>query len=121
MTKGYIRNVLAKIASFQVDLNATRSGTRFTNRGAAGAVVITLPTPNAGDLVRVGYTLQFLGVANQTIQFSVGAGKGVSFNNAACASLAASTAGEKIGALLEAVWDGASWHLTALRGTGTIA
>lgn len=111
MTKGFSSNVVAKTASYTVDLNATRSGTRFTNRGASGAITFTLPTPNAGDQVRVGYCLSFLGVADQNVIVAAAAGKAVVFNNAAAASLAAQTAGQKIGALIEAMWDGTSWHL----------
>lgn len=103
---GY-RKVVPKTASYTIDLNQHRPQTRFTNRGAAGAVTFTLP----GGGTRVGLEFEFLGVADQTFTVSAGAGKGVAFNNAACASLACSTGGQKIGALITATWDGTSWHL----------
>lgn len=104
---GY-RKVVPKTAAYTIDLNQHRPQTRFTNRGAAGAVTFTLP--NGGS--RIGLEFEFYGVADQTFTVSAGAGKGVAFNNAACASLACSTGGQKIGALMRATWDGTSWHLT---------
>lgn len=103
---GY-RKVVPKTAAYTIDLNQHRPQTRFTNRGAGGSVTFTLPAGGA----RIGLEFEFLGVADQTIIVSAGAGKGVAFNNAACASLAAQTGGQKIGALITATWDGTSWHL----------
>lgn len=115
-------DVIAKTASFTADLTQLRSGTVITNRGATGAVVMTLPTPNPASTRRWrGYTLYFNGVADQNITIAAAAGKAVCINNAAATSLAASTSSQKIGALLKAVWDGTSWLLTAMAGTGTVA
>lgn len=104
---------IAKTADFSLDLNATKCGTRFTNRGAAGAVNITLPTPQTGVTSIDGYWIEFMGVADQTIKISAVATKGRSFNNAACTSVAAQTGGQKIGALIQARWDAAAgkWDL----------
>jgi hypothetical protein len=113
-------NIVPKTGSFTLDPNQYPSGTRFTNRGASGAVTITLPLLNTAA-PWVGYRLEFFGVADQNIAFATTATYGVTFNNAAATSLTASTSSQKIGALLEAAWDGTSWHLTALRGTGTVA
>lgn len=103
---GY-RKVVAKTANYTVDLSVHRPQTRFTNRGAGGAVTFTLPSGGG----RVGLEFEFFGVADQTFTVSAGAALGVAFNNAACASLACSTSGQKIGALIRATWDGTSWHL----------
>jgi hypothetical protein len=105
---GY-RKIVPKTAAYTIDLNQHRPQTRFTNRGAGGSVTFTLPTPASNQ--RVGLEFEFLGVADQTVIVSAGAGKGVAFNNAACASLAFQTGGQKIGALITATWDGTSWHL----------
>lgn len=107
--------VLAKIASFTLDPVRTRVGTLFTNRGAAGAVTMTLPqlssTPGGPwD----GYWIVFQALADQTITIACAAGKAICFNNAAATSLAASTGGQKIGAEITAMWDAGSakWVLS---------
>lgn len=102
-----VRKIVPKTANYTVDMQQHRPQTRFTNRGAGGAVTFTLPNPGR----RIGFEYEFLGVADQTFTVSAGAGLGVAFNNAACASLACSTGGQKIGALITATWDGTSWHL----------
>lgn len=104
---------IAKTADFTVDLAATKCGTRFTNRGAVGAVNMTLPTPQTGVMSWDGYWIEFMGVADQTIKISAAATKALAFNNAACTSLAAQTGGQKIGGLIQARWDAAAgrWHL----------
>jgi hypothetical protein len=125
MTKGFVGDVTAKTANFTVDINAVRSGHRFTNRGAGGAVTFTLPTPNAGDRSKNGYRLEFSGVADQSVIVAAAAGKAVTFNNAAATSLAFSTGGQKIGAVIVAVWDqvGGKWmlHGETLGVTYTVA
>lgn len=88
-----------------------KSGTIFNTRGAVGAVIFTLPAPSVA-LKGVNYS--FYGVANQTFTVSAGAGLAVTFNNAAAASVAASTAGGKIGARIDAVCDGTSWFLAGV-------
>lgn len=107
-----IRRVIAKTASYTLKfMQPDRPGTRYTNRGAGGAVVFTLPAPSPA---LNGVFYEFLGVADQTFTVSAGTGKGVAFNNATCASLACSTAGQKIGALIRAHCDGTSWHLSGM-------
>jgi hypothetical protein len=104
---------IAKTANFTVDIVAAKDGTRFTNRAAVGAVTFTLPTPQTGVNSWDGYWLEFFGVADQTITVTAAAGKAVAINNAACASLSMSTAGQKIGGKIVARWDAAAgkWHL----------
>lgn len=107
---------IAKVADYVIVSPVTDvgdpSGTQFTTRGAAGAVNFTLPAP-VPSLTGVFY--DFLGVADQNLTVTAGAGKGVSINNAACASLACSTAAQKIGAHIRATCDGTSWHLVGDR------
>jgi hypothetical protein len=111
--------VLAKTANFTLDMVATKTGTRFSNRGAVGAVTMTLPTPPTGVQSWDGYYVEFQGTADQTFTVAAAAGKAVCFNNAAATSLAASTGGQKIGAVIKAQWDAAAgkWHLTG-QGVG---
>lgn len=113
---------IAKTASFTVDLNATKPGTRFTNAGAGGSVTITLPTPATGVASWDGWWCEFYGVADQTIILAAAANKAVTFNNAAATSIAAQTGGQKIGALLTAHWDAVlgKWHLAGAGAGVTI-
>lgn len=98
-------------------LNTTQLCGHITNRGATGAVVITLP-----DAANVGDWFEYWGVANQDVTFqsqtvdTLLAG----LNDAAADSLAFSTAGEKIGARATGLFDGTQWHIQALKGTATI-
>jgi hypothetical protein len=116
---------IPKTASFTLDMLAVKSGSRITNRGAVGAVTMTLPTPQTGNMSFDGYQVEFQGVADQTFTVAAAAGKAVCFNNAAATSLACSTGGQKIGALIKATWDaaGGKWLLTgeAVGVTYTVA
>lgn len=96
-------------SGYTVAVATDPSGTRFTNRGAAGTVTYTLPAPAAAI---AGYIYEFLSVEDQIMTVSAGTGLAVTFNNATAASLTSSTSGQKIGALIIAVCDGTSWHLT---------
>src|SRR5262245_10161847 len=99
---------VAKTGNYQIVAATDPSGTVFTNRGAGAAVTFTLPviTP-----ALAGVTYEFEGVADQNITVAGAAGSVVTFNNAAATSLAASTAGQKIGAHITAYCDGTSWFL----------
>lgn len=116
---------IAKTASFTVDLGATRPGTRFTNSGAGGAIVLTLPTPQTGLMSWDGWWCELFGVADQNITITAAANKAVCINNATATSLAASTSSQKIGACIRARWDAAlgKWHLSgvAVAATYTVA
>jgi hypothetical protein len=115
-----MRPTVAKTANYSIDPAVDPSGTRFTNRGAAGAVTFTLPAPTPA---LAGTSYEFSGVADQNIIVSGTAAKQVAFNNAACASLAAQTAGQKIGAVITAICDGTSWllHGSTIGVTYTVA
>jgi hypothetical protein len=108
--------VVTKAASFTLDMYQVKSGSRITTRGATGAVTATLPTPPTGSMSWDGYSVEFHGGADQNLIVSAGAAKALVFNNLAAASLAAQTGGQKIGAVIVAVWDGAAgkWHLTGI-------
>jgi hypothetical protein len=116
-------NIVPKTASFTLDPNSVPSGTRFTNRGAVGAVTCTLPTLLNTAAPWVGYYVEFFGVADQNIAFAATtATYGVTFNNAAATSLTASTGGQKIGALLEAdLGRHRNGTSPPSRGTGTLS
>lgn len=81
------------------------NGTLFTNRGAGGAVVFTLPAT-----AKKGLRYRFYVVADQSVTVTCGtADTGVAFNDAAVDSVAFSTASKKVGASLEVIGDGTSW------------
>jgi hypothetical protein len=62
--------VVTKAASFTLDMYQVKSGSRITTRGATGAVTATLPTPQTGSMSWDGYSVEFHGVADQTITVS---------------------------------------------------
>lgn len=101
MSLRFTRRTIPKSASFTVRYPADAPGTVFTNKGATGAVVGTLPSPGAQYL---GVEYFFLGVVDQDISFAgAAAGDILTKNDLAANSVAASTSGEKIGALIRAV------------------
>jgi hypothetical protein len=116
--QGKYPRLVAKTGNFTLDPTTTRCGTIFTNQGAAGAVTMTLPTPgsSAAGSTWDGFWVEFQGHADQTIAIAAAAGKAVAVNNAAATSLTCSTAGQKIGACIRAVWS-AALQRWLLRGT----
>jgi len=108
-TRSNVSEVLALTAS--ATLTNDDLGKIVTNRGASGAVTITLPTPsgdNAGGEVRV------MVVADQNVTVNCSTNdKIVIFNDAAADSVAWSTSGEKIGAGGDFVSDGTNWFFRA--------
>lgn len=103
------RRIINKTASYTVNPAIPDSpGTLFTTRGAGGAVTFTLPAPGAA---LKGWFFDFVNVVAQNMIVSAGAGKAVTFNNLAAASLAAQTGGQLIGAMIRATCDGTSWLL----------
>lgn len=95
--------VEAKTADYTIVLRDNNK--TFTNQGAAGAVVFTLPT------CAVGLRFRFFVEANQNVTITAASGKLVAFNNAVATSIAYTTANEKVGAGVEIVAnaDGSKW------------
>lgn len=107
-------NVVAKTADYTVTFEDC--GHLFTNRGAAGAVVFTLPAVAAKYK---GFWVDFMVVADQDVTIAGTAGQLVAFNDAAANSIAFSTATEKIGAYVRALCDGTSWLIQVGLGAET--
>lgn len=112
------REVVALTASTTLTNNDL--GKTFTNRGASGAITITLPTPsgdNSGGEIRVRV------VANQNVTVQCATNDLlVIVNDAAADSVAWSTLNEKIGAGGMFESDGTNWFFSDLSGgTATIS
>lgn len=105
------KRVVSKTADYTVLSPATSagdaSGTIFTNRAAAGAVIFTLPAPT---LALAGVYYEFLGIVAQNITVQTATVDTlVVVNDVAADSLAISTASQKIGSVIRAVCDGTQW------------
>jgi hypothetical protein len=99
-------NVSAKTADYTIKANDA-CGTLFTNRGATGTVVLTLPAPTA---VPSGTFYYVLAIAAQTVTVATAtADTLVSKNDAAGDSLTLSTSMEIIGGLMVFICDGTAW------------
>lgn len=125
---GMYASIEAKTADYRMTYQD--AGKLFTNRGAAGTVVLTLP-PTA-DIVS-GWWCEAFVVADQdfTVQ-SPTADTIVSHNDAAADSVGSATASRRIGNGLRFVWDGTGWlcfqslafdelAATALAGAGNFS
>jgi len=100
MSTNFKRRIINKVAAYSISLFRDQPDTRFTNYGAVGEVVLTLPTPGPQYL---GVTYQAKGLADQIIGFTgANAGDLVTKHDLAANSVKAQTAGEMIGAVLEA-------------------
>lgn len=110
-------STVAKTANYTVGTVATDVvGTVFTNRGAAGSVTFTLPSPTAG-----AYYF-FAGIVAQNLVITAGSAIAVTVNNAAATSITYSTASQQIGSFAVAIADGTSWLLVNLsNNTATVA
>lgn len=98
--------IAAKTASYTV-LASDKCGTVFTNRGAAGAITITLPSPT---LFPAGWFFHIVGVAGQNIIVAtLTVDTLITFNDVAADSAATQTAGALIGAHALVFSDGTSW------------
>lgn len=113
MIRTFQPEVIAKASSFTLAPAQVRSGTIFTNRGAGGAVTITLPQLSNLPIWR-GYYVDFKGVADQAIAFACTADTAIALNDATATSLTAGTSSKKIGAHLRAQWDGVAWMLSQI-------
>jgi hypothetical protein len=99
--------VKAKTADYTVVTGTDASGTVFTNRGASGAVIFTLPAPSQAI---AGVFYDFLGVADQDVTVKTATVDTLlTKNDAAADSVAMSTSGEKIGGAMRFVCDGTAW------------
>jgi len=103
------REVVALTAS--TTLTDFDIGKIFTNRGASGAITITLPAPSAANR---GGAIEVYVVADQTV-LVLSTGNVILFNDAAGNSVAFSTAGQLIGGCFRMVSDGTSWFAQALQ------
>jgi len=114
-------NIVAKTADYTVS-EVLDNNVLFTNGGAAGAVVFTLPAT-----AKKGLRYGFYVAANQTVTVTAGtADTLIAVNDIAADSIAFSTANEKTGSFVEILGDGAKWmslmHLPNVVVTGaTIA
>lgn len=81
------------------------SGSWFTNRGASGTVIFTLPASP-----KLGVWYRFSTVAAQTLTITAGtADTMIVFNDATADSVSFATGSAKIGASAEVVFDGTGW------------
>jgi hypothetical protein len=107
------RRYVSKTADYTVSVGVDQAGTIFTNRGATGAVVFTLPTIAQGQ--HIGLFYEFEVRADQSITVAVPTvDTAIAFNDAAADSIALSTASQKLGGLIRASWDGYAWMLLNL-------
>jgi len=102
------RTVEAKTASYACvpgDL-----GKILTNRGAGGAITITLP-PVTSPTLPHGWWVDVFAVAGQNLTVaSAGSNDNiVTFNDAAADSVSFETASEIIGGSARFIWDGTGW------------
>lgn len=96
-------HIIAKTADYTV--KQAESGTLFTNRGASGAVIFTLP---ASPMIGTNYG--FYVAADQSLTVASGTvDKMCVFNDAAADSVAFSVSGKKLGGMLKVIWDGTAW------------
>jgi hypothetical protein len=95
--------IVAKTADYTV--TEADNGIRFTNRGAAGTVVFTLPvTP------KLGLQYSFHVVADQTVTVTGGTADNiVAYNNATADSIGFATSSTKIGGSFTVYGDGTGW------------
>lgn len=110
---GLLRRVIAKTADYTIldPFTATTggdpSGTIFTNRGAVGAVIFTLPAP-VPRLAGVSY--EFQGIADQSINVKTAtADTLIALNDLTADSVEMSTGTKLIGSRMRAECDGTSW------------
>jgi len=96
----------AKTASYTV--TPEDQGKIFTNRGASGAVTLTLP-PVAK--VQAGWSIRFMCLVDENLVISAPADKLSAFNDATATSLTIGQTGEQIGVGGEVIFDGTTYLL----------
>lgn len=88
-------------------------GKLFTNRGAGGGVVVTLPAPATCE----GEYVEFFTIAAQDFTVkTAAAGQLVAFNDATASSIAITAAGSEIGNGIRMISDGTSWLALPMPG-----
>lgn len=121
---GLRMQVKAKVADYAILSASDASGTVFTNRGAAGTVIFTLPAP-AQAIAGVYY--DFVTVVAQIMRVATAAADTLISDNDATADSLSTTA--RIGVSMRVFCDGTSWIATetstipaaAFAQTGTVA
>jgi hypothetical protein len=94
------RRVVPKAASYTIVPMMDAPGTTFTNKGATGPITFTLPAATRAVL---GFYYRFKVVVDQSVLVaSAVADTLLALNDLAADSVAASTAGQKLGAIMEA-------------------
>jgi hypothetical protein len=101
---GYKCNPVTKTASYTCI--AADSGTRFNNRGAAGAVTFTLPAVATSAGLEYWFEAAVLA---QNFIVTAPAGTLCAYNNNAATSITLSTAGNIAGASVHVFCDGTKW------------
>jgi len=100
-----VRTIEAKTADYR--MTYLDLGKIITNRGASGAVVLTLP-PTAD--VPTGWWVDTFVIADQDLTIQTPAVDTlISQNDATADSIASSTASRRIGNAVQFVWDGTGW------------
>lgn len=98
--------IVVKTASYTV--KAEDLGKLFTNRGAGGAVIFTLPT--TGEVFSGWWCEFFTAVLAQDVTITAGTVDTMTtFNDLTADSIALSTANERSGAGVRVVHDGTGW------------
>lgn len=92
-------------------------GKIVTNRGASGAVIITLP---AASSTNAGGSILVLPTANQSLTVTGTADTMIIVNDLTADSVSVQTASQMIGGGLDFVSDGTGWHALVLGNGGTM-
>jgi hypothetical protein len=116
MSTRLTRRVVAKTADYTIVYPMDAPGTIFTNNGATGAVIFTLPTASKA-LLGVEYLFKTVVDYDVTVK-PPAVDTALSLNDLTADSLAASTSSQKIGAEMKAVCvptaAGYSWALSGV-------
>lgn len=101
-------DVKIKTADYTIVTGTDASGTLFTNRGASGTVIFTLPAPSQA-IKGTFYSFAAV-VAAQTVTVKTATVDTlITFNDLTADSVSLQTANEIIGGMIRAVCDGTSW------------
>ena len=111
-------SVQVKVVTADYTVTDQDFGKLITNRGAGGAVVITLPAPGTCE----GEKIDFFTLAAQDFTVkTAAAGQMAHFNDLTASSVAITAAGSEIGSGMTLISDGTSWlvlpHPGYLRAT----